>query len=51
MAARGTGHTRHYIHDDAEARALRCASRHIHRLGSFEPGTNVLFYEGLHGAS
>ena len=46
---RGTGMTRRYLHTDAEAQAVGQVS------GSFTPwqripaGTDVLFYEGLHG--
>ncbi len=46
---RGTGMTRSYLHTDAEAQAVGQVS------GSFTPwqripvGTDVLFYEGLHG--
>jgi phosphoribulokinase len=46
----GTGRTRHYVHDDEEARALG------HAQGTFTPwedlpkGSDLLFYEGLHGA-
>ncbi|MES2886291.1 MAG: phosphoribulokinase [Pseudomonadota bacterium] len=46
---RGTGMTRRYLHTDAEANAVGQVS------GSFTPwqrisaGTDVLFYEGLHG--
>jgi len=46
----GTGRTRHYVHDDEEA------SRYGSKPGKFtdweemEPGSDVLFYEGLHGA-
>jgi phosphoribulokinase len=47
----GSGRTRHYIHDDNEAE-LRGAA-----VGTFTPweelprGTDLMFYEGLHGAS
>ncbi|MGH8517456.1 MAG: phosphoribulokinase [Panacagrimonas sp.] len=46
---KGTGTTRHYLHSDAEA------AEHGHPVGTFTPwepipaGTDVLFYEGLHG--
>jgi len=48
--ARGTGERRHYVHDEAQAAALG------HPPGTFTPwepippGTDLLFYEGLHGA-
>ncbi|MGZ5823249.1 MAG: phosphoribulokinase [Hyphomicrobium sp.] len=47
----GTGRTRHYIHDEREAEL------HGAPVGSFTPwadfprNTDLLFYEGLHGAS
>jgi phosphoribulokinase len=50
-ALRGTGRRRHYVHDEEEAR------RHGEPAGTFtqwEPlpeGTDLLFYEGLHGAT
>lgn len=50
-ALRGTGRRRHYVHDEEEAR------RHNEPAGTFtqwEPlpeGTELLFYEGLHGAT
>jgi phosphoribulokinase len=46
----GTGRTRRYVHDDAEAQALG------HPQGTFTPwedlprDSDLLFYEGLHGA-
>jgi phosphoribulokinase len=46
----GTGHTRHYVHDEHEA------ERHGSPVGTFTPwadfprGTDLMFYEGLHGA-
>jgi phosphoribulokinase len=49
-AENGKGRTRHYIHDEAEA------ERHNAPVGSFTPwtdfprGTDLMFYEGLHGA-
>ncbi len=47
----GTGRTRHYVHDQQEAELHGAA------VGSFTPwtdfprNTDLLFYEGLHGAS
>ncbi len=46
----GKGRTRHYIHDDGEARRYGAPAGTFTDWESFEPGTNVLFYEGLHGA-
>lgn len=46
----GTGRTRHYVHDDREAELYGC------RSGTFTPwqelpaDSDLLFYEGLHGA-
>jgi phosphoribulokinase len=46
----GTGHTRHYVHDEREA------EQHGSPVGTFTPwadfqrGTDLMFYEGLHGA-
>jgi phosphoribulokinase len=48
-SANGTGKTRHYIHSEAEAK------KHAATEGTFTPweeiqaGTDLLFYEGLHG--
>ncbi len=46
----GTGKTRHYVHDQEEAEALGCPA------GTFTPwqelpASDLLFYEGLHGAA
>ena len=46
----GRGRTRNYIHDAARGRAVRRADRDLHRLAGFAAGTDLLFYEGLHGA-
>jgi phosphoribulokinase len=49
-AENGAGRTRHYIHDETEA------VRHGAPVGTFTPwvdfprGTDLMFYEGLHGA-
>jgi phosphoribulokinase len=46
----GAGHTRHYVHDEGEV------ERHGSPVGTFTPwadfprGTDLMFYEGLHGA-
>jgi len=47
---RGTGRTRHYVHDDAEATRYGTPPGTFSAWEDFEPGTDVLFYEGLHGA-
>jgi len=49
-AATGQGETRHYIHDAAEAEQYGCAPGTFSGWEPFEPETDLLFYEGLHGA-
>ena len=47
----GKGHTRHYVHDAA---ASECFGAPLGSFTQWEPlpdGTDVLFYEGLHGAA
>ena len=46
----GKGHTRHYVHDDREAERYGAPSGTFTEWESFPGGTDVLFYEGLHGA-
>jgi len=46
----GAGKTRHYIHNDEEGKLFGAASGTFTDWASFEEGTDVLFYEGLHGA-
>lgn len=46
----GTGQTRHYVHDDAEAERYGSAPGTFTDWKSFEEGSDLLFYEGLHGA-
>ena len=46
----GTGRTRHYVHDDAEAERYGVPPGHFTEWESFPEGTDLLFYEGLHGA-
>jgi len=46
----GTGRTRHYIHDDREAEAWGQAPGTFTPWAAFQPDTDLLFYEGLHGA-
>ncbi len=46
----GRGKTRHYVHNDAEGKALGAASGTFTDWADFEEGTDMLFYEGLHGA-
>ena len=46
----GSGQTRHYVHDDAEAKRFGSSPGTFTDWERFPDGTNVLFYEGLHGA-
>jgi phosphoribulokinase len=48
----GAGKLRHYVHDDAEAATLQAGRRHLHAVGGrHQPRTDLMFYEGLHGAA
>ncbi|MCF6272681.1 MAG: phosphoribulokinase [Rhodobacteraceae bacterium] len=46
----GRGKSRHYVHNDEEGKALGAASGTFTDWADFETGTDMLFYEGLHGA-
>lgn len=46
----GTGETRHYVHDDAEAEKWGAAPGTFTEWAPLEDGSDLLFYEGLHGA-
>ncbi|WP_102223229.1 phosphoribulokinase [Acidimangrovimonas sediminis] len=46
----GKGRTRHYVHDDAEAVRYGADPGTFTDWAPFEDGSNLLFYEGLHGA-
>ncbi len=46
----GTGKTRTYVHDEAEAERTGVAPGLFTDWTDLEPGSDVLFYEGLHGA-
>lgn len=46
----GTGKTRHYIHDDDEAERYGAAPGTFTKWRDLKPDSDVLFYEGLHGA-
>ncbi|MDI3258770.1 MAG: phosphoribulokinase [Sinobacteraceae bacterium] len=50
-AASGTGRTRHYVHDDEEAARYGVPPGTFTEWENFEPDSDVLFYEGLHGAA
>lgn len=46
----GEGKTRHYVHDDREAERYGAAPGTFSDWADFESGSDLLFYEGLHGA-
>ncbi len=46
----GKGKTRYYVHSDAEAAKLGTPSGEFTDWAAFEDGSDLLFYEGLHGA-
>ena len=46
----GTGRTRYYVHDQAEAEKLGCPPGTFTPWTQLPSETDVLFYEGLHGA-
>ena len=46
----GGGETRHYVHDDLEAEKWGAAPGTFTEWAPFEDGSDLLFYEGLHGA-
>ena len=46
----GRGRTRHYIHDDKEAERYGVPPGTFTDWEAFEDGSDLLFYEGLHGA-
>ncbi len=46
----GTGRTRHYIHDDKEAAEFGGSPGTFTPWTQLPTGTDLLFYEGLHGA-
>jgi phosphoribulokinase len=46
----GTGRTRHYVHDDVESDCYGMPPGEFTEWESFPEGTDLLFYEGLHGA-
>ena len=48
--AGGRGRTRKYLHDDEEAAPFKQAPGTFTPWEELEPGTDLLFYEGLHGA-
>jgi len=46
----GTGKTRHYVHDERESELYGVAPGEFTDWEPFPGGTDLLFYEGLHGA-
>jgi phosphoribulokinase len=46
----GGGRTRAYIHDSVEAEQHKASEGTFTSWREFEPGSDLLFYEGLHGA-
>lgn len=48
--ASGTGRTRRYLHNEEEAEACGQKAGTFTPWEDVEPGTDMLFYEGLHGA-
>lgn len=46
----GCGQTRHYIHDDKEAEKFGARAGTFTEWEPLHTGSNMLFYEGLHGA-
>lgn len=45
----GIGRTRHYVHDAADAQAYGAEPGTFTPWEDFQPGSDLLFYEGLHG--
>ncbi|MFC2967460.1 phosphoribulokinase [Acidimangrovimonas pyrenivorans] len=46
----GGGRTRHYVHDEAESERYGVPPGHFTDWAPFEEGSDLLFYEGLHGS-
>lgn len=46
----GQGRTRHYVHDEGEAERFGVTPGQFTEWEPFEPASDLLFYEGLHGA-
>jgi phosphoribulokinase len=46
----GTGRVRHYVHDDEDARQYGVPPGNFTEWEAMPEGTDLLFYEGLHGA-
>jgi phosphoribulokinase len=50
-ATSGDGRTRHYVHDDGEADRLGCPAGTFTEWMPLDTDSDLLFYEGLHGAA
>lgn len=50
FGATGTGKTRHYVHDEEEEKIYGTPPGTFSAWEDIEPETELLFYEGLHGA-
>lgn len=50
-AQAGTGQIRHYLHDEIEAAEFNQEPGHFTDWAPIEPDTDILMYEGLHGAA
>ena len=50
-AQTGGGQIRHYVHDDAEAAVYKQESGTFTPWEEIKPDTDLMFYEGLHGAA
>ncbi|WP_395666605.1 phosphoribulokinase [Methylocella sp.] len=50
-SARGVARTRHYVHDHAEAELYGAAPGSFTEWKSIQSHSDLLFYEGLHGAA
>lgn len=50
-ADNGQGESRFYVHDDDEAKALNCPAGTFTEWQSLPASSDLLFYEGLHGAA
>lgn len=46
----GGGRNRHYVHDDSEAKRYGVPPGEFTDWVRFDPGSDLLFYEGLHGS-
>ncbi len=49
-AGTGQGKTRQYVHDASEAHSTKATAGCFTEWSDIEPGTDLLLYEGLHGA-